>query len=234
MLNLKVCFRVAALCLAIGLFAGVRSADAAEPLVVDTDRGELRLTGRIQQNLKRPVHGRWAKKSTAFVGVRGGSEEKDFVVLLDANRGDIYRAALDQLGWKTGRRYNWYQTFTRRGISRRTKIEDYMTGDPILCALEFERDGERIRMPLEDAIRSRIQVDGAWVEVPYTPHFVFTGAGEENSINSGCLVCPSDCVGALMTDNAMPVQTEVQEFLIDWDKLPEAGAPVTVILRSFR
>jgi hypothetical protein len=221
------------LALVVALLAGVAAA-AEESLVADAVRGELRLSGVIQKNTDRPVHGRWAKKSTAFVGVRGGSEEKDFIVLLDADRTDIYRAALDELGWRTGRRFTWMQTFTRRGFSKRTKPEHFMTGDPILCALEFERDGGRVRMPIEDTIRSRIRIDGAWVEVPYTPHFVFTGAGEENEIRSGCLLCPSACVGGVMTDNAMPVQTEVQEFLVDWEKLPEPGAPVTVILRSIR
>jgi hypothetical protein len=109
-----------------------------------------------------------------------------------------------------------------------------MTGDPILCALEFERDGETVRIALEEAIRARVKVGEAWVEVPYTPHFVFTGAGEENAIDSGCLFCPSDCVGALFTDNSGPVQTEYQEFLMDWSKLPPAGERLTVILRSIR
>jgi hypothetical protein len=109
-----------------------------------------------------------------------------------------------------------------------------MTGDPLLCVLEFERDGKTVRIPLEDAVRCRIEIDRTWVEVPYTPHFVFTGAGEENGIDSGCLVCPSDCVGAVMTDNSVPVQTEAQQFLIDWNKLPPSGSPVTVLLRSIR
>lgn len=213
--------------------AGAFSAAGEEAIVVDTGRNELRLQGALQKDPNRAVHGKWAKKSTAFVGVRGGSEDEDFIVLMDIDRAEIYAAA-KTLGWKTGRTYDWRHTLTRRGFSKRTKLTDYMTGDPLLCSLEFEKNGETRRLPLEDVIRCRIDIDGVWVEVPYTPHWVFTGAGEENGINSGCVVCPSDCVGGLMTDNSVPVQTEAQQFLIDWDKLPDPGSPVTVLLRSIR
>lgn len=205
-----------------------------DALVVDTERNDLRIPGVIQRNPKRPIHSDWGRKSTAFVGVKGGSETEDFIVVMDVGREAIYRAALNDLGWKTGRTYNWYQTFLRRGFDKKTDPTDYMTGDPILCILEFESGGETVRVPLEDVIRARIEVEDRWVEVPYTPHFVFTGAGEENGIDSGCLVCPSDCVGGVMTDNSVPVMTEAQEFLIDWEMLPAAGEPVTVILRSIR
>jgi len=213
------------------------SSDAAPgstPLIIDRRRGELRLAGVVQRNRGRPAHEAWARKSTAFIGVKGGSEERDFVILLAASRADIYRAAREELGWRTGRRYTWPQAMTRRGLSPRTQPEDFMTGDPILCAIEFEREGERVRLPLEDVIRARRRVDGPWVESPYTPHWVFTGAGEENALPSGCVACPSDCVGGIITDNAGPVQTELQEFLMDWAKLPPPGSPVTVILRSIR
>lgn len=216
----------------IGLAAS--AVHAAETLTVDAERNELRLAAHVQRNDDRPTHSQWGKKSTGFVGVRGGDVEVDFVILAEADRAEIYRAAVEKLGWKTGRRFSWLQTYSRRGLSRRTKVGDYMTGDPLLCALEFERDGRTERIPLEDAIRARTSIEGAWVEVPYTPHFVFTGAGEENGIESGCLVCPSDCVGGLMTDNSLPVQTEAQEFLVNWSKLPSPGAAVTVILRSIR
>lgn len=207
---------------------------AAETLTVDRQRNELRIQGVIQKNPGRPIHGDWGKKSTAFVGVRGGSETEDFIVVMDVERAAIYDAALNELGWQTGRTYDWHQTFFRRGFDKGTDPTDFMTGDPLLCILEFDRDGRRVRIPLEEAIQARIEVDGTWVEVPYTPHFVFTGAGEKNGIDSGCLVCPSDCVGGVMTDNSVPVMTEVQQFLVDWDKLPAPGEPVMVILRSIR
>ncbi len=211
-------------------------ASAANPraLVIETDRNELRIEGVVQKNPKRPIHSDWGKKSTAFIGVREGSETKDFVIVLDADRKAIYDAARLQLGWQGGRTYNWYQTFTRRGLNRRTKMTDYMTGDPLLCILEFDRGEQTVRVPLENVIRSRIEIDDTWVEVPYTPHFVFTGAGEKNGIDSGCLVCPSDCVGGIMTDNSVPVMTENREYLVDWEQLPPPGTSVTVILRSIR
>jgi len=212
----------------------VAHARAAETMVIDTERNAIRIEGVIQKNPKRPIHGDWGKKSTAFVGVRGGSETEDFIVVMDVTRADIYKAALNDLGWQTGRTYDWHQTFFRRGFDKKTDPTDFMTGDPLLCILEFEKDGCRVRIPLEEAIRARIEVDDTWVEVPYTPHFVFTGAGEVNGIDSGCLVCPSDCVGGVMTDNSVPVMTEAQEFRVDWEKPPAPDEPVTVILRSIR
>ncbi len=220
----------------LAILTSLALAQGANPstLVIDSDRNEMRIEGVVQKNPKRPIHSDWGKKSTAFVGVREGSETKDFVIVLDADREAIYEAARLQLGWQGGRTYNWYQTFTRRGLNRRTKMTDYMTGDPLLCILEFDRGEQTVRVPLEDVIRSRIEIDDTWVEVPYTPHFVFTGAGEKNDIDSGCLVCPSDCVGGIMTDNSVPVMTENREYLVDWEQLPPPGESVTVILRSIR
>lgn len=209
-------------------------AEKAENIRIDRQRGELHLRGVIQRNPKRPTHSRWSKKSTGFVGVKGGDVEKDFMVVLFGARAEIYRAARDDLGWETGRRHTWKEAKRLRGLTEKTRLEDYMTGDPMLCILEFESGGKTVRVALQDVIRCRIKVGREWIEVPYTPHFVFTGAGEENKIDSGCVFCPSDCVGAIFTDNSMPVQTETQEFLINWDRLPTAGSGVTVILRSIR
>lgn len=206
----------------------------AGPVEIDASRSELRIPAVVQKNPKRPAHSKWGKKSTAFFGVRGGSETKDFIFVADADRAEIYRVAKTDLGWNTGNVLAWHQTLTRRGLSTGTKMGDFLTGDPVLVSVEFERDGQKVTVPLQDVIRSRVRVKKKWVEVPYTPHFVFTGAGEENDIQSGCVVCPSDCVGALITDNSMPVQTESEQYLVDWSKLPAPGKTVTIVLRSFR
>lgn len=216
------------------LFALGAGAEENAKLQIDKERNEIRVAGVVQKTPGKAAHDRWGKKSTAFVGVKGGSETKDFIVVMDADRPAIYKAAKDELGWQTGRRYGFIRGKLRSGLNSRTKPEDYMTGDPVLCALEFTKNGEKHRIALEDVIRCRIEVDKKWVEKPFTPHFVFTGAGEENGIDSGCVYCPSDCVGALFTDNSVPVLTELHEYWVDWSKLPPPDSPVTVIMRSIR
>ncbi|MGB5157756.1 hypothetical protein [Desulfobacterium sp. N47] len=67
---------------------------------------------------------------------------------------------------------------------------------------------------------------------PYTPHFVYHGSGEALNFPSGCIVCPSDCNGGIITDNVMPLKTTVNYYKVNWDRMPPVGSKVEVVIKS--
>ena len=49
---------------------------------------------------------------------------------------------------------------------------------------------------------------------------------------SGCIVCPSDCNGGIITDNVLPLKTTVNYYKVNWDRMPPVGSKVEVVLKS--
>ncbi|MBU4009241.1 MAG: hypothetical protein KJ882_00635, partial [Proteobacteria bacterium] len=120
----------------------------------------------------------------------------------------------------------------RTGLKPTTTIEDYLDGDPVIVTIRFEKNGDIVEAALEDFIQEKIIVEGKDVIKPYTPHFVYHGSGEALNFPSGCIVCPSDCNGGIITDNVLPLKTTVNYYKVNWDRMPPVGSIVEVVIKS--
>jgi hypothetical protein len=102
----------------------------------------------------------------------------------------------------------------------------------MICTIRFQKGKEIVEAALEDFIDEKIMVDGKEVFKPYTPHFIYHGTAEAINFQSGCIVCPSDCNGGIITDNVLPLKTTVNYYKVNWNRMPPVGAKVEVVLKS--
>lgn len=157
--------------------------------------------------------------------------EPFFVFTTGVSRLEIDKA-IRRIGIRSTRQIPMNEVAQRRGLKATTTRADYLDGDPVICTIRFEKDGRIVEGALEDFIMEKILVDGAEVIKPYTPHFIYHGTGESINFPSGCIVCPSDCNGGIITDNVLPLKTTVNYYKVNWDVMPEVGSKTEVVLKS--
>ena len=200
-------------------------------MVVDHQNKELRITATVTKDCSKPGVCDFGRRFQAFFGMKGGKMEKYFVFTTDVPRAEINKA-LQELGVTSRNQIPMEEVETRRGLSRYTKKDDYLQGDPIMVTARFKKDGKDVEVALEDLVEERINVDGQEVFKPYTPHFVYHGTGEAILFPSGCIVCPSDCNGGIITDNSIPLKHTVNYYRVNWDKMPPVGSEAEMVLKS--
>lgn len=200
-------------------------------MIVDHKAKELRISATVTKDCSKPGVCDFGRRFQAFFGMKGGKMEKYFVFTTDVSRGEINKSLLD-LGITSRNQISMEEVEARRGLSRNTKKEDYLQGDPIIVTVRFKRNGKTVEVAMEDLIDERINVDGHDVFKPYTPHFIYHGTGEAILFPSGCIVCPSDCNGGIITDNSIPLKHTENYYRVNWDKMPPVGSEVEMVLKS--
>jgi len=200
-------------------------------MIVDQTSREVRISATVTKDASKPSVADWGRRFQAFFGSKGGKMEAFFVFTTGVSRVDIDRA-VQQIGLRSQRQIPMAEVEKRRGLKATTTHADYLDGDPVICTIRFERQGKMVEGAMEDFIMEKIMVDGAEVIKPYTPHFIYHGTGEAINFPSGCIVCPSDCNGGIITDNVLPLKTTVNYYKINWDLMPDVGSKVEVVLKS--
>ncbi|MCB2183281.1 MAG: hypothetical protein KQH63_14705 [Desulfobulbaceae bacterium] len=200
-------------------------------MVVDLGNREIRISADVTKDPSKPAVVDWGRRFQAFFGCYGGKMEKWFVFSTDVSRTDINNA-IQELGITSRRHIPMSEVEQRKGLKATTTIEDYLTGDPVIVTVRFEKDGKIVETALEDLIEEKIMVDGAEVIKPYTPHWIYHGTAEEIAFPSGCCVCPSDCNGGIITDNVLPLKTTVNYYRVNWERMPAVGSKAEVVIRS--
>ena len=157
--------------------------------------------------------------------------EKFFVFTTDVSREDINNAILE-LGFKSRRQIPFNEVAARRGLKPATTADDYLNGDPVIITICFENNGNIVETAMEDMIQEKILIEDKEVIKPYTPHFIYHGTGEALNFPSGCIACPSDCNGGIITDNALPLKTATSYYKVNWDRMPPVGSKVEVVIKS--
>ncbi|MBW2216377.1 MAG: (Fe-S)-binding protein, partial [Deltaproteobacteria bacterium] len=198
---------------------------------VDTASRELRISATVTKDVTKPSVANWGRRCQAFFGVKGGKMEEFFVFTTDVSRTDINNAILE-LGIKSRRQIPFEEIAARQGLKHTTTEDDYLNGDPVIVTICFEKNGEIVESAMEDMIREKILVEDREVIKPYTPHFIYHGTGEALNFPSGCIVCPSDCNGGIITDNALPLKTAISYYKVNWDRMPPVGSKVEVSIKS--
>jgi len=221
-------FAVAAPTLAAGEAA--TAAVAKDTLVVDRESREIRFTATVTRDDSAAAVHDWGTRGQAWIGTRGGKAEKFFIFTTDVDRAAIDQAVRD-LGVKSLRQIPKEGWEKHQGLKTTTTREDYLDGDPMIASIHFEKDGRQTVLALEELIEEKVAVGDTGVVKPYTPHWVYHGTGEAIRYPSGCILCPSDCFGGIITDNSLPLLT-MNQYKVDWSKMPPVGAKVEIVLKS--
>lgn len=200
-------------------------------MVVDKENKELRISATVTKDSSKPAVADWGRRFQAFFGAKGGKMEPFFVFTTDVSRTDIDKA-LREIGVKSRRQIPMEEVQARTGLKATTTRDDYLQGDPIIVTVRFKKGSLIVEAALEDFIDEKIFVDGREVFKPYTPHFIYHGTAEAIAFPSGCIVCPSDCNGGIITDNVLPLKTTVNYYKVNWDRMPDVGSKVEVALKS--
>ncbi|MEW6054396.1 MAG: YdjY domain-containing protein [Nitrospirota bacterium] len=200
-------------------------------MVVDKENKELRISATVTKDSSKPAVADWGRRFQAFFGTKGGKMEPFFVFTTDVSRTDIDKA-LREIGVKSRRQIPMEEVQARTGLKATTTRDDYLQGDPIIVTVRFKKGSLIVEAALEDFIDEKIFVDGREVFKPYTPHFIYHGTAEAIAFPSGCIVCPSDCNGGIITDNVLPLKTTVNYYKVNWDRMPDVGSKVEVALKS--
>lgn len=200
-------------------------------MVVDKENKELRISATVTKDSSKPAVADWGRRFQAFFGSKGGKMEPFFVFTTDVSRTDINKAIQD-LGVKSRRQIPMEEVQARTGLKATTTRDDYLQGDPVIVTVRFKKGSFIVEAALEDFIDEKIIVDGKEVFKPYTPHFIYHGTAEAIAFPSGCIVCPSDCNGGIITDNVLPLKTTVNYYKVNWERMPEVGSKVEVVLKS--
>ncbi len=204
---------------------------ATDRMVVDQDNKELRISATVTKDGSKPSILDWGRRFQGFFGAKGGKMEGYFVFTTDVRRDHIDQA-LQEIGVTSRRQIPMSEVEQRTGLKPTTTREDYLDGDPIICTIRFIQEGKIVEAAIENFIEEKIEVQGEEVIKPYTPHFVYHGTAEAINFPSGCILCPSDCNGGIITDNVLPLKTTVNYYRIDWNRMPPVGSRVEVVLRS--
>lgn len=200
-------------------------------MIIDNENKELRISATVTKDSSKPAVADWGRRFQAFFGVKGGTMESYFVFTTDVSRTEINKA-LQEIGIRSRRQIPMEEVKIRTGLKPTTTADDYLQGDPIIVTIRFKKGSLIVEGALEDFIDEKIIVEGKEVIKPYTPHFVYHGTAEAISFPSGCIVCPSDCNGGIITDNVLPLKTTVNYYKVNWDRMPPIGSKVEVVLKS--
>ncbi len=205
-------------------------------MIVDEERGELVLSGRVQFPEDKPCINAFAQRVQAFAGTAeaAGGEAKMagyFVFLVDVPTEKIYEGMV-QLGCRPRVHYSIQEGRARSGLTPQTTLEDYLQGDPVLLSVFWqEADGSWKERAYQDFATELVEVEGKRVEKPWTPHFVFHGSGAIHSSGTGCIACPCDCPGGIIADNRFPIYDPKPVVRFDMSKAPPPGTQVYVRIR---
>ncbi len=204
---------------------------ASDRMIVDNELRELRISATVTKDASQPSVADWGRRFQAFFGAKGGKMEPYFVFTTDVSRVDIDKA-IRELGIRSRRQIPMNEVAQRTGLKATTVREDYLDGDPMICTIRFQEGKEIVEAAIEDFIDEKIMVEGKEVFKPYTPHFIYHGTAEAINFPSGCILCPSDCNGGIITDNVLPLKTTVNYYKVNWNRMPAVGSKVEVVLKS--
>lgn len=200
-------------------------------MIVDKENMELRISATVTKDSSKPAVADWGRRFQAFFGAKGGKMESFFIFTTDVSRTEVDKA-LQGIGVKSRRQIPMEEVQKRTGLKPTTTSDDYLQGDPMIVTVRFKRGTVIAEAALEDFIDEKIVVEGHDVIKPYTPHFIYHGTAEAIAFPSGCIVCPSDCNGGIITDNVLPLKTTVNYYKVNWDRMPPVGSKVEVVLKS--
>ena len=204
---------------------------ATDRMIIDHEIKELRISATVTKDSSQPSVADWGRRFQAFFGAKGGKMEPFFVFTTDVSRAEIDKA-IKGLGIRSRRQIPMSEVAQRTGLKATTVREDYLDGDPMICTIRFVKGNDIVEAALEDFIDEKIIIDGKDVFKPFTPHFIYHGTAEAINFPSGCIVCPSDCNGGIITDNVLPLKTTVNYYKVNWNRMPPVGSKVEVVLKS--
>ncbi len=193
---------------------------AAEPLVVDRTKGEVRIRAMVQPEAMQRWFGVQGHHAVVW---DGGKASRWALFRAFASDHDV-RVALDALGATPGENLT-IETWTERSNPRSREPDKRVEGTPVDVLVAW--DG-REPVPLSSVIRQR----GSPL-----PELDFRYGGHEKwqpTFKSGCIVCLYSCPGGAVSSRSRTIRDYEKDGVIYFSRpeaLPPAGTEVTIILR---
>lgn len=208
----------------------------AGSIVVDTTKGEVILSAKVQFPEDKPCINDFGQRVQAFAGcatAAGGDAKMAgyFVFLVDVNTEAVFDG-LVKLGCRPRVHYSIQEGRRRSGLKPETKPDDYLQGDPVVLSVFWKNDaGKWIEKAYQDFATELVELGDRKIEKPWTPHFVFHGSGAIHKSGTGCIACPCDCPGGIIADNRFPIYDPKPSVRFDMAKAPPPGTQVYVRIR---
>ncbi|MBU0974061.1 MAG: hypothetical protein KKC20_25755 [Proteobacteria bacterium] len=197
---------------------------------VDPGSKKIVFSATVTKNSSKSAVTDWGQRGQAWIGCKGGSQEAFFIFTTDVPRLKIDEA-IRKMGVKYSNQISKENWKAHRELKETTTPKDFLDGDSAIVSLKFEKNGETVQVPMETLIEEKIEINNKEVLRPHTPHYVYHGTGEAIQYPSGCIVCPSDCFGGIITDNRLPVLTYDSWYRVNWNLMPAVGSKVQVIIQ---
>jgi hypothetical protein len=188
---------------------------------VDSERGEVRFSVRVQYPRGKPGSDAQGQCIQAFLGSEragGGQAEfaDDFVFRAAVDTDEVDRG-LAEAGASTKVHYSRAEGPMRAG-------RDFLQGDPVALFIAWEDGGRRVERRYEEFVVERAVVDSKEVVKPWTPYFVFHGSEAIHKEGTGCIACPGDCPGGIIADNRTPIYEPKPTMRFDLKKASRRAA----------
>ena len=208
----------------------------AGSVVIDTTKGEVILSAKVQFPEDKPCINEFGQRVQAFAGcatAAGGDAKMAgyFVFLVDVDTETVFDGLI-KLGCRPRVHYSIQEGRQRSGLKPETKFDDYLQGDPVVLSVFWKTDlGKWVEKPYQDFATELVEFGDHQIEKPWTPHFVFHGSGAIHKSGTGCIACPCDCPGGIIADNRFPIYDPKPTVRFDMSKAPAADTQVYVRIR---
>ncbi len=199
-------------------------------MTVDQNSKKITFSATVTKDASKSAVSDWGQRGQAWIGCKGGSQVKFFIFTTDIPRPEI-DSAIQDMGVTFSNQIEKKNWKSHRNLKKTSSPKDFLNGDPLMVLLKFEKNGKTVQVPLENLIDEKIKIEDSEIFRPHTPHYVYHGTGETIKYPSGCIVCPSDCFGGIITDNRLPILTYDSWYKVNWEKMPPVGSKVEVILQ---
>ncbi len=194
------------------------------------DAGVVVIGCRIYQNEKCAGLFEFSQRTQGWSGCSEGVNNPHFIIRTEASQ-DLCNQKLQEAGAKAYRQFP-VKDAVKMLKSGNVSEENFLDGTPVMVSLRWNEGDKLIEVPFEKCFQEKTVLgNGKEILKPFTPHFVYHGAGLLNKdTNYGCLVCQQDCSGGLICNNQAPCCKPVPKLKPDWNVLPPKGTLVNLII----
>ena len=177
------------------------------------------------------MDGEFSQRTQGWSGCADGLNEPHFIFKTDVPNADC-DAALQEVGAVAASQFPVPDAVERMN-SGELSWADYLDGSRVMASIRWVDADGIVHESAYERFFEQVSTgrDGEEIVTEFLPHLVYHGSNQLNEeVNYGCLVCQQDCSGGLVCNNLGPCCRPVPMMRPLWDRIPEPGTPVTLVL----